>query len=319
MSVNSFAALKRNRSQFLSTLQAEAKKVQNPQASYEDKRIWKCEQDKAGNGYAVIRFLPIPKGDDFPWVQVYSYGFKGPGGWYIENSLKTLKQKDPVGEANSALWNSGVESDKEVARSRRLRTQWISNILVVSDPKHPENEGQVFLFKYGKQIFDKINDKLTPQFEGETSMNPFDPWDGSNFKLKIVKDKNYPSYEKSEFDAPSPLFNGDEDKIAAIWEKEYSLREFVDPKNFKTYEELKARFEKVIAGSLPATPTAPTPAMPASVAEPRRAPVTPKPAPVTPTPAPVAVAAAASESGVAEKAPWDDEDSDSFFDRMANN
>jgi len=309
MAITSFASLKRGRSAILTQLQQATQTINNPKFSSEDTRFWKPELDKLGNGYAVIRFLPIPKSDDFAYVEVFSYGFKGPGGWYIENSLKTIKQKDPVAEANSALWNSGVESDKEIARSRRLRTQFISNILVIQDPKHPENEGKVFLWKYGKRVYDKIADKAVPQFEGDAPMDPFDPWGGANFKLKIVKKDGYPNYDKSEFDAPSALFGGDDEKIEEIWNQEHSLKEFVDPaKSFKSYDELKARFEKVVGNS-----SAVPPASREESAPPASAPRTQRTAAPPSTPA-----AAAPEVGDKEAAPWEEDDADGFFDKLVN-
>ena len=217
--------------------------------SKDDTRFWQPEVDKAGNGMAVIRFLPAPAadGDDaLPWVRVFNHGFQGPGGWYIENSLTTLGQKDPVSEYNSTLWNSGIEANKEIARKQKRRLTYISNILVVSDPKHPENEGQIKLYKYGKKIFDKINETMNPEFPDEKPVNPFDFWEGANFKLKIRQVEGYRNYDKSEFESPTPLFDGDDDKLEALWKKEYSLKEFLDPKHFKSYDVLKAKLDKVL-------------------------------------------------------------------------
>lgn len=313
MSINTFAALKKSRTAILNRNQAEAKKVQNPSfGNNDDVRQWKPELDKLGNGYAEIRFLPSPKNEDFPWVQVYSHGFKGPGGWYIENSLTTLKQKDPVGEANSALWATGTDANKEIARQRKRRTQYISNILIIKDPKHPENDGQVKLFKYGKKIWDKISDKLTPQFEGETPVDPFDPWGGANFKLKVIKKDGYPNYDKSEFEPPAPLFDGDDDKIEELWHKEFSLREFIDAKNFKPYDELKAKFERVVngTGSINSRQAA-------SAEDDFNAPAAPVAAPPVqrhqaPPAAPTAPAANAAE----DKAPWEEDDTDALFEKL---
>ena len=218
--------------------------------SYVDERLWKPQMDKTGNGYAVIRFLPAVKGEDLPWAKVWNHAFQGPTGqWYIENSLTTLGQKDPVSEMNSAYWNSGVESDKEIARKQKRKLQYFSNIYVVSDPKHPENEGKVFLFRYGKKIFDKIMEAMQPAFEDETPINPFDFWKGANFKLKIRKVDGFWNYDKSEFEAPSELSDGDDQTLERIWKEQYSLKDFTAPTNFKSYDELKRRLDTVLAGT----------------------------------------------------------------------
>ena len=217
--------------------------------SYVDERLWKPELDKSGNGYAIIRFLPAPDGEEMPWVKLWNHAFQGPTGkWYIENSLTTLNQKDPVSEYNSKLWNSGVESDKEIARKQKRKLQYYSNIYVVSDPKHPENEGKVFLFRYGKKIYEKVMEALQPQFEDETPVNPFDFWEGANFKLKIRKVDGYWNYDKSEFDSASKL-NEDDSELDKIWKSEYSLKDFLAASNFKTYDELKNRLDDVLTGS----------------------------------------------------------------------
>jgi len=215
---------------------------------YADDRIWKPELDKTGNGYAVIRFLPASNNEDMPWQRVWSHAFQDKGGWYIENSLTTLNQKDPVSEENTRLWNTGVDSDKEIARKRKRKLSYYSNILVVSDPKHPENEGKVFIFKFGKKIFDKITEAMQPAFEDEKPINPFDFWKGANFKLKIRKVDGYWNYDKSEFEAVSQVAS-DDNSIKAIWEKQYALKPFVDPSNFKTYDELKEKLNRVISGT----------------------------------------------------------------------
>ena len=221
---------------------------QSNKNKYQDDRIWKIEMDKTGNGYAVIRFLPASNGEDMPWQRVWSHAFQDKGGWYIENSLTTLGQKDPVSEENSRLWNTGVESDKEIARKRKRKLQYYSNILVVSDPKHPENEGQIKLFKFGKKIFDKITEAMQPAFEDESPINPFDFWKGANFKLKLRKVDGYWNYDKSEFEGVSPVKSND-DEIKAIWEKQYPLKPFVAAENFKTYDELKEKLNRVISGA----------------------------------------------------------------------
>ena len=218
--------------------------------SYVDERLWKPELDKTGNGYAVIRFLPAIDGEDLPWAKVWNHAFQGPTGqWYIENSLTTLGQKDPVSEMNTAYWNSGVESDKEIARKQKRKLQYFSNIYVVSDPKHPEKEGKVFLFRFGKKIFDKIMESMQPAFADEVAVNPFDFWKGANFKLKIRKVDGYWNYDKSEFEDSSALFDNDE-SIEEVWKQQYSLADFTAPTNFKSYDELKTRLNTVLVGTI---------------------------------------------------------------------
>jgi len=215
---------------------------------YQDERLWKPELDKTGNGYAVLRFLPATSGEDMPWVRLWSHAFQGPGGWYIENSLTTLGHKDPVSEENTRLWNTGVESDKGIARNRKRKLSYYANVYVVSDPTHPENEGQVKLFKFGKKIFDKITEAMQPAFEDETPINPFDFWKGANFKLKIRKVDGFWNYDKSEFEGTSAIADND-DNIKAIWEKQYPLKPFLETSNFKSYEELKEKLNRVITGT----------------------------------------------------------------------
>ena len=215
---------------------------------YQDERLWKPELDKTGNGYAVLRFLPATSGEDMPWVRLWSHAFQGPGGWYIENSLTTLGHKDPVSEENTRLWNTGVESDKGIARNRKRKLSYYANVYVVSDPTHPENEGQVKLFKFGKKIFDKITEAMQPAFEDETPINPFDFWKGANFKLKIRKVDGFWNYDKSEFEGVSAIADND-DTIKAIWEKQYPLKPFLETSNFKSYEELKEKLNRVITGT----------------------------------------------------------------------
>ena len=210
--------------------------------------IWKPEMDKSGNGYAVIRFLPAPDGEDLPWVKVFSHAFQGPGGWYIENSLTTINQKDPVGELNRSLWNSGSDTDKETARKQKRKLSFYANIYVVKDPANPQNEGNVFLYKFGKKIFDKIMEAMQPEFEDETPINPFDFWQGANFKLKLKKVAGYWNYDSSEFDRPSALLD-DDDALEAIWKKEQSLQDYVAPDKFKTYDELEKRMNYVLGNT----------------------------------------------------------------------
>jgi hypothetical protein len=210
-----------------------------------DERLWKPEMDKTGNGFAVIRFLPAPEGEELPWAKMYSHAFQGPGGWYIENSLTTIGGKDPLGEYNRELWNTGTESNKETVRKQKRKLSYYSNIYVVKDPVNPANEGKVFLFKYGKKIFDKIMEAMQPEFEDETPINPFDFWQGANFKLKIVKKDGYWNYDKSEFGAVEPLLD-DDDALEALWKKEYSLAAVTAPDQFKSYEDLERRMKMVL-------------------------------------------------------------------------
>jgi len=218
--------------------------------SYVDERLWKPELDKSGNGYAVLRFLPAVQGEDLPWAKVWNHAFQGPTGqWYIENSLTTLNQKDPVSEHNTQLWNTGLESDKEIARKQKRKLQYFSNIYVVSDTKHPENEGKVFLFRYGKKIFDKVTAAMSPEFEDEKAINPFDFWEGANFKLKIRKVDGYWNYDKSEFEDTSKLFE-DDSEADKVWQSQYSLAEYTAPSNFKSYDELKTRLDAVLSGTV---------------------------------------------------------------------
>ena len=223
--------------------------------SYVDERLWKPQVDKSGNGYAVLRFLPAIEGEEMPWVRVWNHAFQGPTGqWYIENSLTTLNQKDPVSEYNSQLWNSGVESDKEIARKQKRKLQYFANVYVVEDTMNPENTGKVMLYRFGKKIFDKLMEAMQPEFADETPINPFDMWEGANFKLKIRKVDGYWNYDKSEFESPSQLKPTDEE-LEAIYKKEYSLAEFLAPSNFKSYDELKTRLDAVLSGTV-ATKTA---------------------------------------------------------------
>ena len=249
MSFNSLSDLRKARGNF-DSLMKEVEKLDSPQQNNRgDDREWKATVDQAGNGYAVIRFLPAPQGEDMPWAQLWNHGFQGPTGkWYIENSLTTLKQTDPVSELNSELWNSGVEANKEVARKQKRRLSYYANILVVEDSGNPSNNGKVFLYKFGKKIFDKIKDAMQPEFQDENPMNPFDFWDGANFKLKIRQVEGYRNYDKSEFSAVSPVSDSDEE-IEAIWNKQHSLAEIIAPSNFKSYDELKKKLDFVLGSA----------------------------------------------------------------------
>lgn len=264
-----FAKLKKSANN-LDRLAKELDKLNAPasQDKKDDTRFWKLERDKSGNGSAVIRFLPAPAvdGDDaLPWVRLFDHGFKGPTGkWYIEKSLTTLNQKDPVSEFNSKLWNAGGEGspERKQAQAQKRRLGYICNIYVVSDPKHPENEGKVFLFKFGKKIFDKITMLMKPEFEDDTPVNPFCLWKGANFKIRIRTVDGYANYDQSMFESSSALLS-DDDALEKIWKSEYSLKEFVDPSQFKSYDELKAKLEMVLGLTESAAPAAKSAPMPA--------------------------------------------------------
>ena len=247
----SFANLKKQSKlgSLTAKLVKEVEKLNTNGASGDD-RLWKLEVDKSGNGYAVIRFLPAPDGEDLPFVKLYSHAFQGPGGWYIENSLTTLGQKDPVSEYNSQLWNNGTDAGKDAARKQKRKLTYISNIYVVKDPANPENEGKVFLYKYGKKIFDKLTAAMQPEFEDEEAIDPFDFWQGANFKLKAKNIAGYRNYDSSEFTVVTPLLD-DDDALEAIWKKENSLKEFIDADQFKSYDDLKKRLEYVLGSKRP--------------------------------------------------------------------
>jgi len=259
-----------------------------------DERLWKLEVDKAGNGYAVIRFLPAPEGEELPWAKVWSHAFQGPGGWYIENSLTTLGQKDPVSEYNRLLWNSGNDADKDLARKQKRKLSYISNIYVVKDPTNPENEGKVFLYKFGKKIFDKITAAMQPEFEDEEAIDPFDFWQGANFKLKAKNVAGYRNYDSSEFAATSPLLD-DDDALEALWNKQYALAEFTAADQFKAYEALQQRLDSVLNNKQ--NRVAP------EVADEEEEIVTADPTPVTASPS--------------ANAPQDDDDALKYFQRLA--
>ena len=245
----SFSALKKSSGKF-DKLQNELEKLNSPTStsSFQDDRFWKPELDKSGNGYAIIRFLPQAADEELPWVRLWNHAFKGPGGWYIENSLTTINKKDPVSEYNTELWNSGNESDKDIARKQKRVLKYYANIYVVKDAKHPEHEGKVMLFKFGKKIFDKITEAMNPEFADEEALNPFDLWKGADFKLKIRKVDGYWNYDKSEFAAPSQLLDTDEE-LEEVWNKEYSLKAFTAPDQFKNYDELKEKLNRILTGS----------------------------------------------------------------------
>ena len=255
----SFANLKKRRTTDLEKLQSEIEKINKPQTNFsrDDDRFWKAELDKSGSGYAVIRFLPALDDDKTAFVRVFNHGFQGPGGWYIENSLTTLGQKDPLSEYNSVLWNSGIEANKEIARKQKRRLTYFSNIYVVEDKANPQNEGKVFLFRFGKKIFDKISSMSNPEFEDETEVDVFNLWDGANFKLKIRKVDGFSNYDKSEFMTSAPL-SEDESEMESVFGQQHDLEEFIDQKSFKTYDELKTRLDTVLGNIQTPAMTAPT-------------------------------------------------------------
>ena len=298
--MSSFANLKRQSGNLDKLAKALEQLNTSESGSDNSNNYWRPEVDKAGNGIATIRFLPAPAvdGDDaLPWIKVFSHGFQGPGGWLIDNCLTTKNQQCPVCEHNSSLWNSGIEANKEIVRKQKRKLNYIANVYIVSDPKHPENEGQVKLFKFGKKIFDKITEAMNPAFEDETPINPFDLWTGANFKLKIRKVDGYQNYDKSEFESSSTLGNMDDDTLEKIWKSEHSLQELVSDKEFKSYDDLKKRLDRVLglAGDAPRSKTT---VEQIKESAPRTAPV-------------------------AEDAPWtdtatvDDDDDMAYFSRLA--
>jgi hypothetical protein len=244
----SFANLKRQSGNLDKLTKAVEALSQSSEGSEKSDNYWKPEVDKAGNGMATIRFLPASEADGedgLPWVKIFSHGFQGPGGWLIDNCLTTKNQQCPICEHNSALWNSGIEANKDVVRKQKRKLNYVANVYIVSDPKHPENEGKVKLFRFGKKIFDKITEAMNPQFEDEKPINPFDLWKGANFKLKIRKVEGYQNYDKSEFDSPSALLE-DDDELEKVWKSQFSLSELTAGKEFKSYDELKQRLDKVL-------------------------------------------------------------------------
>ena len=306
----SFANLKRNRTA-IDKLVSAAEATGGGNKSYVDERMWKPTVDKANNGYAVIRFLPASEGSDLPWNRYWDHGFKGPTGrWYIERSLTSIGQEDPVGQLNSKLWNSGIESDKDIARRQKRRQHYVSNILVVSDPGNPENEGKVFLYQYGKKIFDKLMDAMQPKFADETPLNPFDFWDGANFKLKIRDVEGYRNYDKSEFSTQEVL-SDDDSYLEEIYNKMHDIREFTDPAKYKTYDELKTKLSAVLGEQ--ANVGAPSMKEEASYNEPARAPTMPTAAAVDVETAESTIEAASTASPLD-----DDEDIMAHFANLVN-
>lgn len=268
-----------------------------------DDRIWKPEVDKAGNGFAVIRFLPAPEGEELPWAKVYTHAFQSTGGWFIDNCLTTVNQNCPVCEANRELWNTGSKANQDIVRDRKRKLSYYSNIYVVQDKAHPENEGKVFLFKFGKKIFDKVTAAMQPEFEDEKPIDPFDFWNGANFKVKITKKDGYWNYDKSEFEGKSALFDNDEE-INKVWESQYSLEEFTAPTNFKSYDELKTRLDAVLSGTTKVGKV---------TDDLDDRPVAPPKVDTTPSPAP-AMETKSVEAPVVEE----DDDTMAYFEKLAN-
>ena len=298
----SFEALKASREDAMNKLISAADSTKDK--SYGNDGEWKPTVDKAGNGYAVIRFLPAPQGEDLPWAKYWDHGFKGPTGrWYIENSLTSIGQKDPVSDMNSYLWNTGRDEDKDIARQRKRRLHYVSNIMVITDQGNPANEGKVFLYKFGKKIFDKVMDVMQPQFADETPVNPFDFWGGADFKLKIRQVEGYRNYDKSEFDNSTPLLGGDDTKLEEVYGQLKSLTDFVDPANFKSYAELQRKLYEVLGeDGVPGVSTEV-----ATELNETSEPVVDAPAPVEPTPV-----AQPAQTGDKE-----DDDALSYFAKLA--
>ena len=248
----SFAALKNNRTDLSKLVQAasNAGPEDTKKHNVTDERFWIPTRDKAGNGYAVIRFLPGNAEAPTPWVRYWDHFFKGPTGqWYIEKSLTSLGQVDPLAESNSRLWNEdGSEEAKRTVRERKRNLRYVANVLVISDPSAPSNEGKVMLYKFGKKIFDKIMDSMQPQFPDEVPVNPFDMWQGADFTLKIRKVEGYPNYDASAFKSTSAI-SSDDEALEAYYDNQYDLSEWSDTKNYKTYDELKARLAVVLGES----------------------------------------------------------------------
>ena len=248
----SFSDFKKRSQNSIETLQKKLEETEKKE-SYKDDRFWRPELDSSSNGYAVIRFLPASEGEDLPWAKYYSHGFQGKGGWFIENCPTSNGGKCPVCEVNNELWNSGLESDKDIARNRKRRLHYVSNILIVSDPANPQNEGKIFLYKYGKKIFDKIQESMQPEFPDDQPVNPFDFWEGADFRLKVRKVAGFINYDKSEFSAPAALMDGDDAKLEELWKSQYLLAEFSDPANFKAYDVLKKRLLDVLGDDIRVT------------------------------------------------------------------
>ena len=308
----SFANLKRNRKKSLQTLVEESQK-QSAGSYSSDERFWQPVVDKAGNGTAVIRFLPAPEGSDVPWVRQFAHGFKGPGGWFINDCLTTIEKNCPVCENNNTLWNSGIKSDRDIVSGtgkdnpgRKRKLTYISNILVVKDPANPDNNGKVFLYRYGKKIYDKLNDAMNPEFDDQVGINPFDLWEGANFRLRIAQVDGYRNYDKSTFDAISSISDDDDEILKKIYESEYSLADFLNPEKFTSYEEQTARLSRVIGTLAPSGPVA-QPDEGATASEEPTGPI---------------VEETAAEVAESDSPPWDadgeEDDNINYFEKLAN-
>lgn len=296
----SFESLKKNSKNTNALIQKLAS-MDSEKNSYKDDRFWRPTVDDAGTGQAIVRFLPESPNEDSPYVLYYSHAFQGPGGWYIENSRTTLGEKDPVSEMNTRLWNSGEQGKKDlVSQKYKRKKNYISNILVIDDPANPQNNGKVFLFRYGTKIFQKIQDAMKPDFADDEPIVPFDFWKGANFRIRIRKVAGYLNYDKSEFDSPSELFGGDDDKLKKLWENQHKLNEFTDPSNYKSYDELKSRLDMVLGGSSSRT-TAESKSIESDFDDED-----------TPTPPP------SKKSKVREEAPSEEDDAMSYFERLAS-
>jgi len=286
----SFKSLK-SQGSLLSKLNAELNKTEG-KSGYIDERLWKPTMGKDGVGSAVIRFLPCAEGNEMPWAKVWSHAFQGPGGWYIENSLTTLGQQDPISELNRQLWNSGIDSDKEVARKQKRKLSYYSNVYIIKDPANPQFEGRVMLYKYGKKIHDKIIEQMQPEFDDQQAIDPFDFWKGADFNLRLKKVAGYWNYDSSAFARPSTLGGFDDGKLESIYDQMHDLNEFTNSKNFKTYAELQTRLNAVL-NTRPVAPEVRDEEMEYD----------------DPTPATAAVK---------ETAPTSSEDTYSYFDTLAN-
>lgn len=225
-----------------------------------DERFWYPAVDKAGNGSALIRFLPTPDGGQHEFVRLFTHGFQEKR-WFIENCPTTIGGKCPVCEHNSELWNTGVEAHKALVRGsgnkagRKRQLSYIANIYVIKDPANPENEGKVFLFRYGKKIHDMIQFAMKPPADGIEEIDPIDPydlWEGANFKMVIRNVDGRRNYDKSGFLASTPLMK-DDAKLEEIWKSEYDIEEFVSKGSFKDYNTLMTQFNAALGAVAPQT------------------------------------------------------------------
>ena len=245
--MSSFSDYLKNRQSAMDNMvQSLQKDINKESRGGDDDRIWKPKMGSDNTGYAVVRFLPGSDVSKTPWVRVYDHGFQGPTGkWYIENSLTTIGQKDPVSEYNSRLWNNGTEAGKEQARKQKRRTSYYANVLVIKDPANPQNEGKVKLYKFGQKIFDKVMSAMQPEFADEDPVNPFDLIEGANFRIKIKMVAGYWNYDASDFERQSPL-SEDEEKLEKVFNAQHDVHELIAPEQFKSYEELQTKLNEVL-------------------------------------------------------------------------